>query len=70
MTAMWLGALRRGRWKPPMATRNRARWMRPGRARRARIRQHCWDPQRGLFADNPDRDVFSQHMNVFAVLTT
>ena len=32
------------------------------------IRAHCWDAGRGLFADDADRQVFSQHMNVFAVL--
>jgi alpha-L-rhamnosidase len=35
---------------------------------RADIRKHCWDTKRGLFADEGDHKVFSQHMNVFAVL--
>jgi alpha-L-rhamnosidase len=35
---------------------------------RGAIREQCWDGARGLFADNPDRDVFSQHMNALAVL--
>jgi alpha-L-rhamnosidase len=35
---------------------------------RAAIREQCWDERRGLFADNPDRNVFSQHMNALAVL--
>jgi hypothetical protein len=28
----------------------------------------CWDEQRGLFADTPDKATFSQHANVLAVL--
>ena len=32
------------------------------------IRARCWAPARGLFADNPDGAVFSQHMNALAVL--
>ncbi len=35
----------------------------------AAVRQNCWDPQRKLFADTPDRDRFSQHVNALAVLT-
>ena len=29
----------------------------------------CYDPQRGLIAGTPDGDVFSQHTNIFAILT-
>jgi hypothetical protein len=29
----------------------------------------CWDGQRRLFADTPDRKIFSQHANVMAVLS-
>lgn len=46
-----------------------------GRADRTRatalrdaIQQHCYSPQRKLYADNPDLTVFSQHMNALAVL--
>jgi alpha-L-rhamnosidase len=70
MTAMWLGALRQGAILEAAhgdAARGAADTARADRARGA-IREHCWDAQRGLFADNPDRDVFSQHMNTFAVL--
>jgi hypothetical protein len=70
MTVMWLGALRQGAALEAAygdAQQSAADAARAERARAA-IRQHCWDPQRGLFADNADRDVFSQHMNVFAVL--
>jgi hypothetical protein len=37
------------------------------RARTA-IREQCWVADKGLFADDGDHEVFSQHMNVFAVL--
>jgi alpha-L-rhamnosidase len=70
MTAMWLGALRQGAILEAAhgdAARAAADTSRADRARSA-IREHCWDAKRGLFADNPDRDVFSQHMNTFAVL--
>jgi alpha-L-rhamnosidase len=70
MTVMWLGALQQA------AALERAHGDRElggaatAKAQRARaaIREHCWDAQRGLFADNPDRNVFSQHMNTLAVL--
>ncbi|HTU65181.1 MAG TPA: alpha-L-rhamnosidase C-terminal domain-containing protein [Steroidobacteraceae bacterium] len=70
MTAMWVGALRQGaelerrhgdvaRAKQDDATADAAR---------TAIREHCWVADRGLFADDGDRDVFSQHMNVLAIL--
>lgn len=70
LTAMWVGALRQGaaletaHGDSARAARN---LQRADHARSA-IREHCWDAQRGLFADDGDRTVFSQHMNVFAVL--
>jgi hypothetical protein len=70
MTAMWVGALRQGaaleraHGDAAIAARDDAT---ADRARDA-IRARCWSPQRGLFADDGDREVFSQHMNVFAVL--
>ncbi|HEU4781058.1 MAG TPA: family 78 glycoside hydrolase catalytic domain [Steroidobacteraceae bacterium] len=70
MTAMWLGALRQGdalertHGDASRATEYRAK---AGRARQS-IREHCWVADKGLFADDGDRKVFSQHMNVFAVL--
>jgi hypothetical protein len=70
MTAMWLGALRqgdaleRGHGDRSRATEFRAK---ADRARDA-IRKHCWVPEKGLYADDGDHAVFSQHMNVFAVL--
>jgi hypothetical protein len=35
---------------------------------KAAIRARCWVAGRGLFADNPDGQVFSQHMNALAIL--
>ena len=70
MTAMWLGALRQGdvlerrHGDGSRAVEYRAK---ADRARGA-IRQHCWVQEKGLYADDGDRAVFSQHMNVFAVL--
>jgi len=29
----------------------------------------CWNPQLGLLADNPDRDSYSQHTNIYGILT-
>lgn len=37
------------------------------KVRRA-IQDQCWDPIKGLYADSPDRTVFSQHANALAVL--
>jgi hypothetical protein len=70
MTAMWVGALRQGAaHESALGEAAQAEWdaARADDARRA-IRAHCWDEGRGLFADDADRQVFSQHMNVFAVL--
>ena len=71
MTAMWVGALRQGAALEAAhgdaGAVEGVRIARPTRARAA-IREHCWDAGRGLFADDGDRKVFSQHMNVFAVL--
>jgi alpha-L-rhamnosidase len=33
------------------------------------IQQKYWDASRGLYADTPERDVFSQHANTLAILT-
>jgi hypothetical protein len=40
----------------------RAAWVRPA------IRAHCWDADRKMLADNPDRKNFSQQTNVLGVL--
>lgn len=42
--------------------RNRAIHVRDG------LRQKCWNPSRGLLADNPDQRVFTQQANILAVL--
>lgn len=70
MTAMWVGALQQGAGLEQSygdAARGAAMIANANRARAA-IREHCWDAGRQLFADDGDRKVFSQHMNVFAVL--
>ena len=70
MTAMWVGALRQGvvlERAHGDATRAAEFGATADRARAA-IREHCWVADRGLFADDGDHKVFSQHMNVFAVL--
>ncbi|MDG1573349.1 alpha-L-rhamnosidase C-terminal domain-containing protein [Robiginitalea sp. M366] len=33
------------------------------------VQQTCWDPVRGLYADTPAKDFYSQHTNTLAVLT-
>ena len=35
---------------------------------RTELYRQCWNPQRGLIADNPDQKVFSQQANILAVL--
>jgi hypothetical protein len=70
MTVMWLGALRQGAALEAAhgdAGQSAVDSARAARARAA-IREHCWDAKRALFADNPDLEVFSQHMNTLAVL--
>jgi hypothetical protein len=31
--------------------------------------QHCWDNNKGLLADTPEKRYFSQHANIFGLLT-
>ena len=33
------------------------------------VRKTCWDPEKQLFRDYPDREVFSQHTNLLAILS-
>ncbi len=35
----------------------------------AAVYHHCWDAGRGMFADTPAKNIFSQHANILAVLT-
>jgi hypothetical protein len=70
MTVQWLGALRQGAvLETAYGDRQRAA-ANTARADAARdaIRKHCWDSKRGLFADNADFSLYSQHMNALAVL--
>ena len=70
MTALWLGALRQGavleaaHGDKHLAARDTAR----ADAARDAIRRLCWNQERGLFADNADFSLYSQHMNALAVL--
>jgi len=34
-----------------------------------KVMEHCYCPERQLMAETPDKEVFSQHTNIFAVLT-
>ena len=67
---LWLGALRQGAaleaayGDKAEAAADTAR----ADAARTAIRAHCWDKARGLFADNADFTLYSQHMNALAVL--
>jgi alpha-L-rhamnosidase len=47
---------------------NAARYGAQADALGAAARARAWDPGRGLFADTPVRDAFSQHANVLALL--
>lgn len=40
-----------------------------GRKLNKAVYAQCWDAGRGLFADTPDKNAFSQHANILAVLT-
>jgi hypothetical protein len=70
MTALWLGALQQGavletaHGDGKIAARNTAR----AQAARDAVRKLCWNQERGLFADNADFTLYSQHMNALAVL--
>jgi hypothetical protein len=70
MSVLWLGSLQQGA-RVATAIGDAAQAARhaqlAGRVKQA-IRDRCWVPARGLFADNPDGDVFSQHMNALAIL--
>lgn len=34
----------------------------------AAVRKHCWSEKRGLFAETPEKKLFSQHANIMAIL--
>jgi len=70
MSVFWLGALQQGAaietafGDKGLAQRYAAR---AGDVKAA-IAKRCWVPAKGLYADNPDGDRFSQHMNALAIL--
>jgi hypothetical protein len=33
------------------------------------IFKHCWDENKGLLSENPEKNIFSQHANIFGILT-
>ncbi len=51
--------------RPDLANRRRKSAESLNRA----VRRLCWDSQRGLLADTPEKTAFSQHTNTMAVLT-
>ncbi|WP_375194173.1 alpha-L-rhamnosidase C-terminal domain-containing protein [Sphingobium sp.] len=70
MSAHWLGALQQGA-AIEAAFGDKVtgqRYAARAETVKAAIRSRCWVPARGLFADNPDGDRFSQHMNALAIL--
>ena len=70
MSVSWLGALQQGaRVEAAFGEATRAEGYRKKAERVSRaIRARCWLPSRGLFADNPSGNLFSQHMNALAIL--
>jgi hypothetical protein len=70
LSVNWLGALEQGsRIEADFGDKEHAqRYGADAAALRQAIRQRCWVAARGLFADNPQGDRFSQHMNALAVL--
>jgi alpha-L-rhamnosidase len=69
-SVVWLGALQQGaRIEAAFGDPSRAQSdaQKASRLKQA-IRDRCWVPARGLYADNPDGERFSQHMNTLAVL--
>ncbi|MBS1566791.1 MAG: alpha-L-rhamnosidase [Bacteroidetes bacterium] len=46
-----------------------ARYKRLGDSMRKAVYRHCYDPKWSLIADSPERSSFSQHANIWAILT-
>lgn len=69
-TAIWLGAMQQGAQIERQLGDQQfaARYEAQAAHMRNAIRNNCWNEERGLYADNPDLDQYSQHMNVLAVL--
>jgi hypothetical protein len=70
LSVSWLGALQQGaRIEAAFGDKAiGAADQRRADALKQAIKERCWAPARGLFADNPDGDRFSQHMNALAIL--
>jgi len=70
ITLMYIGALQQAAdleatfGDPARADAQRAE---AGRLSKA-VNERCWSPERGLYADTPERTTFSQHANALAVL--
>lgn len=45
------------------------RWVKTANKTQIAILSHCWDEEKKLVADTPEKQNFSQHANIFAVLT-
>lgn len=46
-----------------------AHWQKVAAVVQKGVKEHCWDAKLGLFRDYPDRDQYSQHTQLFAILT-
>jgi len=70
LSVIWLGALQQGsRVEAAYGDAAQGRRYATGaEALKQAIVQRCWSAERKLFADNPSKDRFSQHMNALAVL--
>ena len=45
------------------------KWIKKAEKTQKAIYAHCWDEERNMIADTPEKNKFSQHANVLAVLT-
>jgi hypothetical protein len=45
------------------------KWIEKAETTQKAIYAHCWDEERNMIADTPEKNKFSQHANVLAVLT-
>jgi len=70
LSVSWLGALQQGnRIEATFGdAAQAAKYGSEAESLKQAILRRCWSPERKLFADNPDGDRFSQHMNAMAVL--
>jgi alpha-L-rhamnosidase len=70
MSVLWLGAFQQGaRIEKTFGNQSLAATDQAKAAQiKTAIQDRCWVPARGLYADNPDGDRFSQHMNALAIL--